>query len=212
MDIQSVSTQAAGPSSGAATLSGQTSDFQTFLTLLTAQLRNQDPLKPLESTDFVAQLASFSAVEQQVRANEKLDEIVALLEEGGTDGLASMVGTVVRAPVGSLWSGEPIDVTWDNSSGSAETLIRVYDSTGSLIDQRPLSGNPGQYSWDGPPGGGAARIVRFEIVDNPGLADQSSKPGMVAAEILELRFGTDGAEFVFADGSVLPATDVLGLG
>ena len=47
-------------------------DFETFLKLLTAQLRNQDPLQPMDSTEFVAQLASFSAVEQQVRANDRL--------------------------------------------------------------------------------------------------------------------------------------------
>ncbi len=59
-------------------------DFQTFLTLLTTQLRNQDPLKPMDSTQFVAQLASFSAVEQQVRTNEKLAEIINLLSSPAT--------------------------------------------------------------------------------------------------------------------------------
>ena len=44
-------------------------NFDTFLSLLTAQLRNQDPLEPVNSTDFVAQLAQFSAVEQQVQSN-----------------------------------------------------------------------------------------------------------------------------------------------
>ncbi len=47
-------------------------DFETFLKLLTTQMRNQDPLKPMDSTEFVAQLASFSAVEQQIRANDRL--------------------------------------------------------------------------------------------------------------------------------------------
>ena len=54
-------------------------DYESFLTLLTAQLKNQDPLKPLESTEFVAQLASFSAVEQQVRTNDSLTAIQELL-------------------------------------------------------------------------------------------------------------------------------------
>ena len=56
-------------------------DFQSFLQLLTAQLRYQDPLAPLDSTQFVAQLAGFSTVEQLVNANRRLDEIAARLDE-----------------------------------------------------------------------------------------------------------------------------------
>ena len=50
-------------------------DFQTFLKLLTAQMRHQDPLEPLDSTQFVAQLAAFSSVEQQIETNTKLETI-----------------------------------------------------------------------------------------------------------------------------------------
>jgi flagellar basal-body rod modification protein FlgD len=57
-----------------------TVDFQSFLRLLTAQLRFQDPLAPIDSTQFVAQLSGFSTVEQLVNANRKLDEIAARLE------------------------------------------------------------------------------------------------------------------------------------
>lgn len=54
-------------------------EFQTFLQLLTAQMRHQDPLEPLDSTQFVAQLAAFSSVEQQITTNEKLDNLYDFL-------------------------------------------------------------------------------------------------------------------------------------
>ena len=54
-------------------------DFDAFLSLLTAQVRHQDPLAPLDSTQFVEQLATFSSLEQQVEANEHLETIAALL-------------------------------------------------------------------------------------------------------------------------------------
>ena len=57
-------------------------DFDACLTLLTAQVRHQDPLAPLDSTQFVEQLATFSSLEQQVTANEHLETIAAMLANG----------------------------------------------------------------------------------------------------------------------------------
>ncbi len=54
-------------------------DFSTFITLLTAQIRNQDPLAPLDSTQFVEQLATFSNLELQAKGNQTLEEISRLL-------------------------------------------------------------------------------------------------------------------------------------
>lgn len=54
----------------------QTVDYQSFLRLLVAQMKNQDPTSPMESTDYVAQLATFSQVEQSVQINAKLDSIL----------------------------------------------------------------------------------------------------------------------------------------
>lgn len=56
-------------------------EFNNFLQLLTAQIRNQDPLEPLDSTQFVEQLATFSSLEQQVQSNSRLDTIAATLSD-----------------------------------------------------------------------------------------------------------------------------------
>ena len=87
-----------------------TGDFATFLTLLTTQMRNQDPLKPMDSTEFVAQLASFSAVEQQIRANDRLDGILEVLSGGSPAGLAEWIGRDVRVAAKADFTGEPIEV------------------------------------------------------------------------------------------------------
>ena len=64
-------------------------DYNKFLTLLTAQIQNQDPLEPVDSTQFVAQLAQLSQVEQAVQTNTQLEtlssQISGLLNLGGTD-------------------------------------------------------------------------------------------------------------------------------
>ena len=68
--------QQPSPASAAAKAS---TDFDTFLALLTTQLRNQDPTSPADSTELVAQLANFSSVEQQIKTNDKLDTLIASL-------------------------------------------------------------------------------------------------------------------------------------
>ena len=61
----------------ASNLKTNTVDYDSFLKLLMAQLKTQDPTKPMESTEFMGQLASFSQVEQSVKMNAKLDAIFA---------------------------------------------------------------------------------------------------------------------------------------
>ena len=80
-------------------------DFQTFLTLLTTQMKNQDPLNPTDSTEFVAQLASFSGVEQQVRANEQLEKILSYIDIGRQEGAEVLIGGERNTLDGDLAGG-----------------------------------------------------------------------------------------------------------
>lgn len=85
-DDQSTVSTETSPASIAAIAPNETAEeFETFLTLLTAQIRNQDPLAPLDSTQFVEQLATFSALELQAESNQKLDQIAFLLAQQNND-------------------------------------------------------------------------------------------------------------------------------
>ena len=77
---------------------GAGGDFQTFLTMLTAQLQNQDPLNPMESTDFAIQLATFAGVEQAALSNKFLEQMAG---QAGGAGIAGWIGKEARttAPV-----------------------------------------------------------------------------------------------------------------
>lgn len=74
-------------------------DYQTFLRLLVAEMKNQDPTKPMESTEYVAQLAAFSNVEQSVQLNAKLDQMlsVSLISQA-----EALIGRVVTSPDGAV--------------------------------------------------------------------------------------------------------------
>jgi len=74
-----------------------TVDYESFLTLLVAELKNQDPTKPMDSTDFVAQLATFSQVEQTLQTNSKLDQI---LQASALTQAESLIGREVTSADG----------------------------------------------------------------------------------------------------------------
>jgi flagellar basal-body rod modification protein FlgD len=71
----------------------QTLDYDAFLKLLIAQMQNQDPTKPMDSTQFVAQLASFSNVEQGIKTNSKLDSLMTAIAFNQAEGLIGRVVT-----------------------------------------------------------------------------------------------------------------------
>lgn len=92
---------AVASSAGGATSSksNSTVDYDAFLKLLIAQLKNQDPTKPMDSTQFVSQLASFSAVEQQIATNARLDQV---LQATNLSQAGSLVGLHLRTADGTI--------------------------------------------------------------------------------------------------------------
>lgn len=86
-------------SGGTSTSAPATVDYNSFLQLLIAQMKNQDPTKPDDPTQMVSQLASFSQVEQQINSNAKLDALLSSMEVGQA---GSLVGRTVASPDGSI--------------------------------------------------------------------------------------------------------------
>lgn len=186
-----------------------TADFQTFLTLLTAQLRNQDPLQPIESTAFVAQLASFSVVEQQVETNALLGEIKGLLG-GSAAAFTDWVGQKVLAPVAAQFSGQPIGVDWKPVAAADLVQLTVYDTSGTGVAGQISADNSGTMVWTGRLDSGeiaGAGTYSFRVESFQGGALVGSQAGLVEAEIVGLRQAGNVLNFVFADGSQLDSDD-----
>jgi len=193
------------------TSSALASDFETFLRLLTTQLQNQDPSKPLDSTEFVAQLASFSAVEQQINTNTKLDELISQVNGGVAADLSKWIGTQVKSDALTHFEGQPIDVffTIPETSNSAQLIVK--DSAGFEVDRRTIDIATTKFSWDGMDSSLnelSHGEYSFEIdssIDGKSLGVQAAQ---TFSTVTETRLTEGEIELVFADGSKLPASEV----
>ena len=142
--------------------------FSDFLNLLTVQLQNQDPLSPMDSTEFTNQLVQFSAVEQQINANQKLDNLVALQLSNSLSSSQSFVGNDISYVSSELYfDGSPSELRYSLPRAAQNATLRIFNEDGGLIYEEAVSGQPGAhtFSWDGRQlGGGVAPDGTYEVV------------------------------------------------
>jgi flagellar basal-body rod modification protein FlgD len=124
-----------------------------FLRLMTEQLKNQDPLKPLDGTAFLGQLAQFSTVQGINGMQDALGAVASVMESDQTLRAASLVGhnalvdtDTVQLQAGTGMSGEVV------ATSAGVVNIEILDASGQVIDRMPVeaagAGNVG-FSWDG---------------------------------------------------------------
>ena len=187
-------------------------DFETFLTLLTAQLRNQDPLKPVESTQFVAQLASFSAVEQQVQSNAKLEGILEALASGATGGLSQWIGQEVRNPGSAPYQNTPLDVLYHSQTDADRVELVVFDKNDNVIARQDVNKDESNAQWSGILADGSRAIAgegyRFETNSYRQGEVIANTPALVFSTVQEVRKYDGQPVLYFADGSQMLASDV----
>jgi flagellar basal-body rod modification protein FlgD len=139
--------------SGATGIASNTlaSNFQTFLTLLTTQLKNQNPLDPLDTNQFTQQLVQFAQVEQQLKSNDQLATLVSLQQTAQATQALNFVGQTV-AVNGSAAPLVDGSATWNlEVPKPATATINIKSETGQLVysGSYALSTGTSPFVWDG---------------------------------------------------------------
>lgn len=150
--VDAVSTNNAAARIGAGT-GMLASNFETFLTLLTSQLKNQDPLSPVDSNQFTAQLTQMAGVEQQLLTNDLLKSLVSAQGGGGLGQAATYIGKEATA----AWSATRMadgEASWSYELGSnaASATLQVLDGSGKVIwsgDAPAKTTGMHEFTWDG---------------------------------------------------------------
>jgi len=125
---------------------------QTFLTLLTTQLQNQDPLSPLDTNQFTQQLVEFAGVQQQINTNDSLATLVSLQQTAQSSQALQFVGktAVVKGSTAALTNSE---AEWEFNIPSASTInISIANSTGATVYTNSFAvaaGNNQAFGWNG---------------------------------------------------------------
>ena len=193
------------------------SNFETFLSLLTAQLKNQDPLSPLDSNEFTAQLTQMTGVEQQLLTNDLLTSLLAAQQGAGLNGATNYIGKDATA----AWAVTKLEggsATWSYELGAAasEAKLEVLDSSGKVVWTGPApdrTTGTHDFVWDGKttaggqlPDGGVYSLKVTATSGTATVASQVLTRGRVTG--VEMY---DGAPYLMIGASIVPVTAVIGL-
>ena len=189
-------------------------NFDTFLKLLTTQLKHQDPLEPLKSSEFVAQLVQFSQVEQSIKANKNLEKILAAQSANQAAASLSYIGKTVAAKGNTvpLKNGNA-EFTYALAEKAENTLIIITNDKGDLVFSAEGNTDAGKHSfvWDGlDKNGNLAPDGAYKITVSARTADDDiiDTTINVVAQITGIE--TTGDElFLVSDDVKLPFADVV---
>lgn len=180
------------------------SDYETFLRMMTVQIKNQDPLSPMSADDFAVQLATFSGVEQQARTNALLEQQIAM---GDRNSLASMVGWVgkearIDAPV-HFDGTKPVTLSPNPALGADKAVLVVKNDTGVEVARIDMAVSSVDYDWLGLDSAGnplPEGIYQLSLESYLGITKLGTTGVEYFGQIEEIRSSTGGVTALFTGG------------
>ena len=185
-----------------------------FLTLMITQLKNQDPFKPLDPTQYVGQLAQFSQVSGLTDVNKNISSLTASLRGNQVLDGAALIGRTVVAPGSNVYlsAANGVDARGaqgviDVPAGASAVQLVVKDSSGALVNSVSLDNRrgPQAFTWDGSTASGAAApagAYKIEVVAKVGDQNVSLRTS-VAARVSSVALDP-------SNGGLILDTDTLG--
>ena len=189
-------------------------DYQMFLKMLTAQMKNQDPLKPIDSTDYATQLATFSGVEQQVKTNQLLASLTGQLGVSGMSQVANWVGMEARAPVSALFTGQPITLYPSPAKDADKAVLVAYDAQGREVTRQDITVSFDPIQWTGTSAsGGQALHGSYTFKLESYTADKLTRSTTidVYSRIKEARLTDSGAVLLMEGGDTVAPNNIKAL-
>ncbi len=187
------------------------SDFETFLLMMTTQAQNQDPLEPMDSTEYASQLAQFSMVEQQVQTNDLLSSLTASMGGLNLGELANWVGMDVRSTAGFQFENAPVTLFAQPDDAADKATMIIRDEQGAVVSRTDVPLDQTEFIWAGtdadgnplPPGTYTATLRSFQ--DGDRLSDT---PAASYSRVVEAQIGDASILLTLESGQVVPTDQV----
>jgi flagellar basal-body rod modification protein FlgD len=214
MNVSPVATNSAAASATSGQAAAITSDFNTFLRMLTVQMQNQDPLNPIDSADYAVQLATFSGVEQQVRTNQLLADMQSRFQQSGMAEMAGWIGKEARSPAPVSFDGSLVILSPNPAVGATDAVLVVRDLQGQLVAREEIPLSTADYMWLGadatgtplPQGSYQLSLESLSGEDILATTDMEHY-----AKVIEVRGTPNGAKLVLEGGIEVAASAVTAL-
>ena len=216
MEISSIpAVQATSTTTTSSDSSVLSSDFEVFLQMLTAQAEYQDPLDPVSSSDYAAQLAQFSMVEQQVLTNELLEsQSQNVSGTGQIQDPSTWLGLDVRTRQSVPFVGDPISLDVSPPPSADEMTLKVYNSADQLVYESPVDVRSGSVTWPGTDNSNvpvATGNYRVEVESRlrGDLLQTDTFTGF--SRVNEVQIAGGQTKLILEDGTTISQDDIIGL-
>jgi len=188
---------------------------EDFLKLLMAQMKNQNPTEPIDNQEFIAQLTSFSSLEQLENLNQNVSSSVQLQKAQSNAVAMSLIGKKIKAPGDTieLKEGTPVDISYELES-DANVAINIYDSSNKLvktINAGVQKSGTNNLAWDGTTTSGQKSpegIYTYEVVSAGYDGEPVSVKPFLFGQVEKIQFDNHGGALLFVGNREVTLSDV----
>lgn len=192
-------------------------DREAFLKLLVAQISHQDPLQPMEGTEFVSQLSQFAMVEQSIAQSSKLDVLSTQMTGLGNNEATALVGkkVSVRGHAIAFDGSTPTGSSVTLSGPAAKVTVSIQDANGKTVRTLNLGARAAgvvSVNWDGKDDSGTTAAkgsytAKVEATDASGKAVSSTSD--VTGTVTKVSFDKGYPELLLDSGALAPISDLV---
>lgn len=190
------------------------SDFETFLKMLTVQMEHQDPLNPTDSSEYAMQLATFSGVEQQVLTNDLLNALMVQMNTTGMAQMADWVGKDARTAAPAYFNGSPITIAPNPATVADKVELVVFDEAGNEVQRSEIPKVAEPVEWAGTSSNGSpfpSGVYTFKVESSLNGDVILNEIADVYARVNEVRSENGNSVLILEGDIAVLASDVSAL-
>ena len=179
-------------------------NYDTFLKMMTAQIKNQDPLNPMSADQLAVQLATFSGVEQQTKTNDLLSQMISQNSVGAMSQMVGWVGKEARLAAPAYFDGAtPVTISPNPAADADKAVLVVKDATGKEVSRTELPLGSADYKWQGLDSTGTALpkgIYSLSLESYSGSTLMGTSDVEYYGKVSEIRSTTNGVSAMLPGG------------